>query len=70
MILSTDELRKLTGRVRYSAQLRWLRANGFAALQDADGRPLVLRSTIEARMGDASPARTRNISPNWSALDA
>ncbi len=71
MFLSTDELRKLTGRVRNSAQLRWLCANGFAALQDADGRPLVLKSAVEARMGaPMSKSVDRRKEPDWGALNA
>ena len=71
MFLSADELRKLTGRMKHSAQLCWLRTNGFVALQDADGRPLVLRAAVEARMGAPIGAHDHHQQePNWSALDA
>lgn len=71
MFLTGNELLELTGRSRPSAQIRWLRQNGFEVLQRADGRPLVLRSAIAARMGIASEMRRHVLSePNWSALDA
>lgn len=75
MFLSRAEIGHLTGRMRYGAQIRWLRANGFESLRDADGRPLVLRAVIEARMGAALPASVHSRgdsgrSPNWNALDA
>ncbi|MCR4346495.1 MAG: DUF4224 domain-containing protein [Sulfuricaulis sp.] len=71
MFLTTDEMRDLTGRVRHGAQTRWLRANGFEALRDADGRPLVLRAAVEVRMGATLPfsTRSRGAEPNWDTLN-
>lgn len=71
LFLTADELRDLTGRERPSAQIKWLRANGFDVMVRADGLPRVLRAMVEARMGapsrltDHSPAK-----PDWSSLDA
>lgn len=75
MFLTRAEIGQLTGRVRYGAQLRWLCANGFESLRDADGRPLVLRAAIDARMGATLPAPVHSRgnsgrSPNWNALNA
>lgn len=69
MFLTADELAELTGRKRWRAQLRWLHVNGVPALVRADGRPMVLRATVEARMGLTAAARPKKtIEPNWGAL--
>ena len=52
--LTDRELEAITGRRRSSAQLRWLRANGFLCIRRGDGRPLVSRSHFEAVMGGIS----------------
>ncbi|MHB1529908.1 MAG: DUF4224 domain-containing protein [Acidiferrobacteraceae bacterium] len=69
MFLTATELQELTGRKRWNAQLRWLNMNGVPALVRADGRPMVLRATVEARMGlIAASGPTKAVEPNWSAL--
>jgi hypothetical protein len=68
--LTAEELQQITGRIRYSAQLRWLRANGFVYLRRADGMPLVARSHFEAMMSGLSNQKPARTEPNWSALDA
>ncbi len=71
MFLSRTELGELTGLSRPSAQIRWLRANGFEVLQRADGVPLILRDALTTRMGfgDANH-RCVVVKPCWNALDA
>lgn len=49
--LTIEELKEITGRVMASAQIRWLRSQGFTVLARADGRPLVSRNHFEAMMG-------------------
>lgn len=49
--LTIEELREITGRVKYSAQIRYLRSQGFTVIPRADGRPLVSRSHFETMMG-------------------
>jgi len=71
MFLTGGEIKTLTGRTRPSAQIRWLRTNGFEVLQRADGMPLVLRSAVVAKMGITSSKRHRvTAEPNWSIFDA
>ena len=71
MFLTREELRELTGRSRPSAQIRWLRSNGFETMLRADRLPLVLRAAIVDRMCAVSGKRPRiTPGPNWSALDA
>lgn len=41
MFLSDDELKKLTGRVQHTAQVRWLRRQGFRFTVNALGDPVV-----------------------------
>lgn len=66
MFLTADELADLTGFKRPGAQYRWLRDEGWPVKQDAKGRPLLLRSVVEARLG-AVPVH-RQAGPNWEAL--
>ena len=66
MFLTADELRQLTGLKRKGDQARFLRGQGYAVELDANGRPLVLRSAVEARMGAVPVAKQAE--PNWEAL--
>lgn len=68
--LTPEELRAVTGRARWSAQIRWLRANGFTVLQRADGMPLVSRAHFELVMGgvDGDGAARREVEPDYDAL--
>ena len=66
MFLTVDELADLTGLKRPTAQLNWLRLRGWPVESDAKGRPRVLRSVVEARLGGVSaPTRAE---PNFGAL--
>lgn len=66
MFLSADELRALTGLKRKADQVRFLRGQGYVVELDANGRPLVLRAVVEARMGAVpSPSRAE---PDFGAL--
>ena len=50
MFLPPDELARLTGLRRPSAQVRWLAARGWRFEMDAYGRPIVLQAEAERRM--------------------
>ena len=79
-LLSTSELRLLTGRVKHRTQVDWLATNDIPFLLDASGRPRVLRKFIEARLS-GSDARGEHpslpngeqqsvaIRPKFAALD-
>ncbi len=45
--LTYKELKAITGRVKSSAQIKWLRKHGFTVLPRADGKPLVSRNHFE-----------------------
>jgi hypothetical protein len=66
MFLTPDELVELTHKQRPAAQIRALRARGIEHRVRPDGKPVVLRSHLEALMGGAKPAR-RRAEPDWSA---
>ena len=68
--LTPEELRAVTGRSRWTAQIRWLRANGFTVLQRADGMPLVSRAHFELMMGgaEADASSKRQVEPDYDAL--
>ena len=51
IFLEEFEVYALTGRVRYSAQARALRAMSVEHMVRPDGRPIVLRAHIEVEMG-------------------
>lgn len=50
MFLPPDDLARLTGLKRPSAQVRWLSQHGWRFEVDAWGRPVVLREEAERRM--------------------
>ena len=48
--LTSEELRKITGKVKPSAQIRYLRKLGITFIIRADGKPVVSRNHFEAVM--------------------
>lgn len=68
--LDDAELKRLTGRIRAPAQFRILQERGIPAILDGNGKPIVLRSAIEDKMG-GKPRNTKKSmqTPNWDALD-
>ena len=70
LYLTEHELVGITGKVRPSAQLRWLRSEGFIAKRRADGSVLVSRRHYEEVMGGANSAARdrRKRTPNFGAL--
>jgi len=51
LTLSTSELHEITGYARVSDQIRWLTRNNWIFVVNAAGRPIVLRSYLEQRLG-------------------
>ena len=75
MFLYKDELKILSGLKRPSAQINWLRQNGFDFTIRADGAPVVSRMAVEKRLGGQTENKTQqsfdpNWEPGWSLLDA
>lgn len=71
MFLSKAELKALTNRIQYAAQVRTLRAMGIQHCVRPDGSVAVMRSHIEAIFGIENRATSRTpTEPNWGALHA
>lgn len=51
MLLNKNELIDLTGYFRPKAQTKWLTTNGYKYEIAADGRPRVLKSVVEKKLG-------------------
>jgi len=51
MFLTAEQLQELTGRTRVKAQASWLRERSYPFEIDANGKPKVLRTVVESRLG-------------------
>ncbi len=71
MFLSQHDIEELTGYKVYKCQIKWLRQNGLKFLVSADGKPRVLMSQLEARIGaiDASKSARRRVEPDEAGLE-
>lgn len=68
--LTEAEISGVTGRVKPTAQLKWLTAEGIKAKRRADGTVLVSRAHFEEVMGDRGTVRRRTSrKPNFDALN-
>lgn len=71
MFLSKAEIKALTNRIQYAAQIRSLRAVGIQHCVRPDGSVAVMRSHIEALFGVQNRTASRTpTEPNWGALHA
>ena len=69
LCLTFEELREITGKIRASAQIRYLRAQGIAFIVRADGRPVVSRNHFEAVMsGKGSTSKKPEAEPDFSCF--
>lgn len=67
--LTIEEVKGITGRVKASAQIRWLRQQGFTVLQRADGVPLISRAHFESKMGGLlGLSKSKEYEPNYGAI--
>ncbi|TMR61831.1 DUF4224 domain-containing protein [Streptococcus pseudopneumoniae] len=62
LVLTRDELIELTGYKQPKRQVAWLRQQAIPLYVAANGRPKVLRSTLE------STTVNRRTEPNFAAL--
>jgi len=58
MFLTPDQVRELTGCARVAQQIDWLRSHRYAFELNDKGRPVVLRSYVEARLGGTIASQT------------
>ena len=67
LLLTQAEVEALTGYKLPAYQVKWLRTNGIAHYVRRDGRPSVLRSTVETR-GDTRTTQRPPSKPDPAAL--
>lgn len=66
MFLSQNEIERLTGRKRYSAQVKWLKAHGYRFTVNGLNQPIVaVAESTRKLVGGAS----RQQEPNWEAMN-
>jgi hypothetical protein len=69
MFLTADELKEMTKRTQYRAQVQVLRSLGIEHKIRPDGSVLVLRAHVEKQLGGGvTSTLTRKREPNWSAI--
>ena len=64
LILAAEELQEITGRKRYSAQVRALREMGIRHWVRPDGKPVVPVSEFEGKA-----RKDQEVTPDFEALD-
>ena len=67
MFLSSCEINRLTGYVRPSAQVRWLRRNGYRLTVNALGEPVVAAAEAARKLVGGSSNVTQE--PNFEAIN-
>ena len=68
LLLDPDDLHSLTGFIRPSKQIEWLRREGFTFRIGADGHPRVDRAHYLKMMGVTDMAARRRSAPDFSSL--
>lgn len=66
MFLSPEELAQLTGCKVGGYQCRWLARHGYRFERASNGKPVILRSHVEARLSGTEPPKERKL--NMSGL--
>lgn len=72
LFLTPIELAELTGRSTSAGQRRWLDANGYRFALNANGRPIVARGHVLARLGAVQAESNESAAPaprpNFAAI--
>lgn len=63
-----EELKSISGRSRKSKQIEWLKSKRIKFTTNAYGQPVVLRSHLEAVLGDEK--NRSSTGPDWAAMFA
>ena len=67
LFLDDNEVKRLTGYSRPSAQRRWLLDHGWPHEVNGLGRPLLLTSVVQTRLGEAVKPSKNKL--NWDAVN-
>lgn len=59
MLVSTQEIEKLTGKVRYSAQAKWLREHGYKCDQRDDGSVILMVEEVQDKLLTKPPKASK-----------
>lgn len=70
MLLDSADVQSLTGFIRPSKQIEWLRREGFTFRIGADGHPRVDRAHYLKMMGVTDLSAKRRTAPDFSTLRA
>jgi hypothetical protein len=66
MYLTRDEVERLTGKKRYSAQIRWLTDHGYKFDVNGLNMPVVAIAESNRKLVGGSVAKRQE--PNWEVL--
>lgn len=66
MFLSPQDIERLTGKKRHSAQVRWLRKKGYKIEVNGLGEPIL--AVAEYNRKNVGGAAAREEEPNWGAM--
>jgi hypothetical protein len=68
MFATEAQLRRLTGRTRYSAQIRWLQRKGYKFDVNGLGQPIVASAEINRKLVGGSARQERTAEPRWENM--
>lgn len=66
MFMSEQEIERLTGKKRPSAQIRWLRDHGYKVDVNGLNKPIVAVAEANRKLLGGSVSRKQE--PNWDAM--
>lgn len=67
MFLTLEEIQRLTGRKRPSAQIRWLKAHGYRFTVNGLNQPIVAVAESTRKLVGGPAIRQQE--PNWDAMN-
>lgn len=67
MFLTDGELRQLTGKSRYTAQIEWLKENGWRFTVSAIGHPVVANAEASRKLVGGGTKNQQQ--PDWTAIN-
>jgi Domain of unknown function (DUF4224) len=70
MLLAETDVESLTGYRRPSAQIRWLRDNGWRFTVNALGKPIIALAEFNRRMVGGVHRTIAQQEPDWDAINA